>query len=69
VSPTLLARGHDLTARLRAVEADLEAWMGELPASNTETVVAKMHGSHVLTMLQQARVEIGEFTQIAAGVG
>lgn len=69
LSEASIARGHALTAQLRGIEADLAAWMDELPASSPETVDARMHGDHALAQLQQARVELGEFTQIAAGIG
>lgn len=69
VNDALLARGHDLTAKLRDVDAALRAWIDELPADRTERVDAVMHGEAALLQMQQARTSIGVFTQIAAGMG
>lgn len=68
-SELLLARGHELTARLRTVEGDLSAWTDELSAAKPETVDAQMHADRAFVALDQARTAIGVFTQIVAGMG
>lgn len=69
LSDALLARGHDLTRRVRDVEADLSAWMDELPTGCPERADAEMHVESALLQMQQARNAIAVFTQIAAGLG
>lgn len=65
----LLARGHELTSRLRDIMADLSAWADELPASRNESVDARMHADAALISLDHARTAISVFTQIAAEIG
>lgn len=68
-SELLLARGHELTAKVREVMAELSAWVDELDPGRPERVDADMHASAALIQLTQALAAIGVFTQIAAEMG
>lgn len=68
--PHLLARGHDLTARVRAVIADLSAWCDEVTAARVHQLLdAEAQSSAAFLHLEEALVAISSFTLIAATAG
>lgn len=65
-SETQLQRGHALTAKIREIEAEVSAWMGEVTAASPMLLDAQLHSSNALTALQRAQVELGVLTQVIA---
>lgn len=69
INELILARGHELTEKLRDIEAEICKWSDELPQNRNETLDAQTHADAALVAMQQARVAIGVFVQIAAEIG
>ena len=68
-SEIILDRGHELTEKLRDLEAEICQWSDELPRDKNETLDAQAHADAALVAMQQARLAIGAFVQIAAEIG
>lgn len=62
----IIERGQELGRKLRDLEAEISAWVDELPAGRPETTDAQVHADAAIRQLQQARVDLGVFVQIAA---